>query len=99
MKSLCTDAVFTRNLTRLPKRSIGVSVGVVLGTTMAWAQPDYAPAHWTPPSCTKWYTSGNARKFCVIHDMEGYYLGSVSWLNNCALDTNGVYVADASVYY
>ena len=97
--SHCTEVVSARNLTRAPKLSIGVSAGVVLGTTMAWAQPDYATAHWTPPGCTKWYTSGNARKFCVIHDMEGYYLGAVSWLNYCAKDTNGVYVADASVYY
>jgi hypothetical protein len=57
----------------MPKKSIGVSAGVVLGTAMAWAQPDYAPAHWVPPSCVKWYTSGYTRQFCVIHDMEGYY--------------------------
>ena len=81
MKSPCPDTASAWEPTRLPMKSIGVSAGVFLGTTMAWAQPDYAPAHWTPPGCTKWYTSGNARKFCVIHDMEGYYLGSVSWLN------------------
>jgi autotransporter-associated beta strand protein len=83
----------------VPKLSLGLAAGVLLGTVMAWAQPDYAPAHWSPPSCTKWYTSGYTRQFCVIHDMEGYYLGSVSYLNSCAKDTNGNYIADASVYY
>ena len=36
------------------------------------AQPDYSVAHWKPPSCTKWYSSGNGHHFVVIHDMEGY---------------------------
>ena len=31
--------------------------------------------------------------------MEGYYLGSVSYLNRCDLNTNGNYNVDASVYY
>jgi hypothetical protein len=76
-----------------------LAAGVLLGAAMAWAQPDYAPAHWSPPSCTKWYTSGYTRQFCVIHDMEGYYLGSISYLNSCATDTSGNYTVDASVYY
>src|SRR5438094_6842631 len=60
-------------------------------TSTALASSDYGPAIWNPPSCTKWYTSGYGHKFCVVHDMEGYYSGSVSYLNNCNVS--------ASVYY
>ena len=100
MKSVCTDAAAAWSSVWMSKKSMGLAAGLLLGTSMAWGQPDYAPAHWVPPtSCSKYYTSGNTRQFCVIHDMEGYYLDSISWLNSCAKDTNGVYVADASVYY
>src|SRR5258707_14407682 len=67
---------------------------------LARAQPDYASAHWVPPTnCVKWYTSGNGHHFCVIHDMEGFYEASISYLNRCDTDSNGVYNVDASVYY
>jgi autotransporter-associated beta strand protein len=80
-------------------KSIGVCAGAFLGTTMAWAQPDYAAAHWNPPGCVKYYTTGYGHSFCVIHDMEGYYLDSISYLNRCDTNTNGVYNIDASVNY
>src|SRR4051794_40706508 len=51
---------------------------------------DYAAAAWVPIGCNKFYTSGNGHKFVVIHDMEGYYASSISYLNSCAL-TNGNY--------
>ncbi|PWU18697.1 MAG: hypothetical protein C5B50_08355 [Verrucomicrobia bacterium] len=63
------------------------------------AQPDYPPATWTPPACVKYYTSGNTRAFCVIHDMEGYYEASVAYLDRCDTNSSGVYNVDASVYY
>lgn len=47
----------------------------------------------------KYYNSGNGHKFCVIHDMEGYYESSVSYLNRCDLNTNGSFNVSASVYY
>ena len=65
----------------------------------AKAQPDYAPAHWVPVQCSKYYTSGFGRSFLVIHDMEGYYLTSISYLNRCDLDTNGNYNVESSVHY
>ena len=65
----------------------------------ALAQPDYPLAHWVPAACTKYYNSGNGHKFCVIHDMEGYYESSVSYLNRCDLNTNGQFNVSASVYY
>ena len=44
-------------------------------------------------------TTGNGHKFVVIHDMEGYYLASVSYLNRCDTDTNGNYNVSASIHY
>jgi len=66
---------------------------LVAGTTLR-AQPDYANAHWNPPDCVKWYTSGNGHDFCVIHDMEGYYEASIALLNTCGANED-----EASVYY
>jgi N-acetyl-anhydromuramyl-L-alanine amidase AmpD len=43
------------------------------------AQPDYAPALWKQAYKNHWYTSGNGHKFVVIHDMEGYYLSTISY--------------------
>jgi autotransporter-associated beta strand protein len=94
-----TDPTFARDSMRAPMKSIGVCAGAFLGTTMAWAQPDYAAAHWSPPGCVKYYTSGFTRSFCVIHDMEGYYLDSISYLNRCDTSAGGTYNVDASVYY
>jgi len=76
-----------------------LGLALLLLARVAPAQPDYPPAHWNPPACVKYYTSGNGHLFCVIHDMEGYYEDSISYLNRCDTDTNGVYNVDASVYY
>jgi hypothetical protein len=71
---------------------MALAAGLLFKGTLALAQPDYAPAHWTPPvGCDKWYTSGNGHNFCVIHDMEGYYWTTISYLNTCSVS--------ASVYY
>ena len=43
------------------------------------AQPDYPTAHWASAYPGHWYTTGIARDFVVIHDMEGYYLGVISY--------------------
>src|SRR6185436_14524441 len=63
------------------------------------AQPDYPAAHWVPAACTKYYTSGNGHQFVVIHDMEGYYQSSISYLNRCDTNTNGNYNVSASIHY
>lgn len=78
---------------------LGPTLGLVMKSTLACAQPDYAPAHWNPASCVKYYTSGNGHRFCVIHDMEGYYETSISYLNRCDKDPSGNYNVSASVHY
>ncbi len=55
------------------------------------AQPDYPPAHWVPAYPGHWYTMGYKRDFVVIHDMEGYYLGVISYFQQAG--------TDASVHY
>jgi hypothetical protein len=54
-------------------------------------QPDYPPAHWAPAYPGHWYTTGYKRDFVVIHDMEGYYLGVISYFQQAG--------TNASVHY
>ncbi|MCX6138874.1 MAG: Ig-like domain-containing protein [Ignavibacteriales bacterium] len=42
-------------------------------------QPDYPLAKWVSAAAGHWYTSGNGRNFVVIHDMEGYYVSTISY--------------------
>ena len=51
---------------------------------LLFAQPDYAPAIWKPAYNGHWYTTGTGHNFCVIHDMEGYYLSTISYIQQSA---------------
>jgi hypothetical protein len=63
--------------------------------TTAFASTDYGPAVYRPMSgCSKWYTSGNGHKFCVIHDMEGYYASTISYLNQCGVSVTIHYMVN-----
>src|SRR5579862_6443753 len=44
------------------------------------ASTDYGPAIWRSSPSGHWYTSGHGHKFVVIHDMEGYYASTISYL-------------------
>lgn len=57
--------------------------GAVVATTAAQASTDYGPAIWRQACSTHWYTSGYYHHFCVIHDMEGYYASTISYLQGC----------------
>jgi len=63
----------------------------LLGAAAALAQPDYPPAIWNQAYPDHWYTTGYARAFCVIHDMEGYYLATISYFQQAS--------TDASIHY
>ncbi len=77
------------------RRLIGLTAGLLLNSVFAWAQPDYPPAHWVPPvGCDKWYTTGYGHNFCVIHDMEGYYWTSISYLNQCSISASVHYLVN-----
>src|SRR5690349_1746017 len=76
-----------------------IAVGCFAAAPLSFAQLDYPAARWNPVLCQKYYTTGNGKSFCVIHDMEGYYEASISYLNRCDTDTSGNYNVQASVHY
>ncbi len=76
-------------------RCAALVIGWLLPAGLALAQPDYPPAHWVPATnCTKYYTEGYGHNFCVIHDMEGYYWTSISYLNRCDISASIHYLAN-----
>src|SRR4051812_26277212 len=56
-----------------------LGLGLIAGATAANASSDYAPAIWRPAYSGHWYTTGNGHQFLVCHDMEGYYLATISY--------------------
>jgi N-acetylmuramoyl-L-alanine amidase len=68
-----------------------LSLGALAATTLAYASADYGPAIWNPAYPNHWYTSGNGHKFHVVHDMEGYYLSTISYFKQSG--------TSASVHY
>ena len=61
------------------------------------AQPDYAPAIWNPAYSGHWYTTGNSHSFCVIHDMEGYYLTTISYMQQSGTQVSIHYCVNSLV--
>lgn len=92
-------SLFPRSAVRLSVYLWGMIWVLMFGALHAFGQLDYPAAHWNPLLCPKYYTTGNGKKFCVIHDMEGYYEASISYLNRCDTDTSGNYVVQASIHY
>src|SRR3954466_12267858 len=66
-------------------------LGLLAGVSAANASADYGPAIWRPAYSGHWYTSGSGHKFAVIHDMEGYYLSTISYFQQSG--------TQASVHY
>jgi N-acetyl-anhydromuramyl-L-alanine amidase AmpD len=69
--------------------NIAVLAGIAAPIAMQ-ASTDYGPAIWKWPACN-YSTSGYGHSFCVIHDMEGYYASSMSYLSHCS--------TSASIHY
>src|SRR4029079_4210289 len=71
----------------------GGSMALISGivATQLQASGDYGPAIWRQACGGHWYTSGNGKRFYVIHDMEGYYLSTISYFQN--------YGTSASIHY
>ncbi|MSU59576.1 MAG: hypothetical protein EXS35_15655 [Pedosphaera sp.] len=86
-------------------RCPGVLAALVCATlllaprTTVVASTDYAPAVTRLVTCSKYYTTGYGKQFVVIHDMEGYYLTGISYLNRCDLNTSGSYNVAVSIHY
>lgn len=58
-------------------------VGALASATGLYASADYGPAIWNPVCAGHWYTTGSGHKFHVVHDMEGYYMSTISYFKNC----------------
>ncbi|MGI8966978.1 MAG: N-acetylmuramoyl-L-alanine amidase [Limisphaerales bacterium] len=65
-----------------------VPTAMVAASFNALASTDYPGAVWRPACAGKWYTSGSGHQFTVIHDMEGYYLSSIAYLNQCGVSAS-----------
>lgn len=52
---------------------------VLAGLVQLPASTDYGPAIWRPCYSSHQYYSGYGHKFIVNHDMEGYYLSTISY--------------------
>src|SRR5207248_3291186 len=64
-------------------KSSALTCSAIAAAISANASGDYGPAVWRPACSGDWYTSGYGKRFYVIHDMEGYYLASIAYLNQC----------------
>lgn len=71
------------------------------GLSLARASTDYEPAIYREAYSGHWYTSGNGHKFAVIHDMEGYYLSTISFFQReCQnVKSDGTCGGRASAHY
>lgn len=88
MKTHPTAIRFTRHTRGTSLKSLAPTVGLSLVATAALALPEYGDV-WRPPSgCNKYYTSGNGKHFCVVHDMEGYYYTAISYLDRCDISAS-----------
>src|SRR3954465_10736551 len=70
----------TFNSTMKTIKPFALILGAGIVGTAALAQPDYGPAIWRQAYAGHWYTSGHGHQFLVIHDMEGYYLSTISYI-------------------
>ncbi|MDB6029503.1 MAG: hypothetical protein JWM68_5726, partial [Verrucomicrobiales bacterium] len=86
-------------------RRLGLSTGVAtlalcLAAIPAEASTDYGPAtFYGTGSCNKWNTSGHGKKFYVHHDMEGYYLTGISYLQKCSVSVSIHYLINGKSDY
>ena len=67
----------------------------------SFASTDYAPAIYREAYSGHWYTTGYGHHFAVIHDMEGYYLSTISYFQKeCQVqNSDGTCRARASIHY
>ena len=88
MNTLAANTHRPRNGMGAYVKSIALTIGLSLAATAVMALPEYGNVWRSPSGCTKYYTSGNGHKFCVIHDMEGYYYTAISYLNTCTVSAS-----------
>ena len=65
------------NRTRRVLKWCAIPASIAVLAPQLIASTDYGPAVWRP-ACDDFFSSGNGKRFFVIHDMEGYYAYCVS---------------------
>src|SRR5690349_7592924 len=79
-------------------KSLALAAGLIIATTTTTsveASTDYGPAVWRPVCSGHWYSSGYGKKFYVIHDIEGYYWGCISYFRQCGTSASVHYTTNA----
>ena len=79
-------------------KSLALAAGLIVATTTTpsvEASTDYGPAVWRPVCSGHWYSSGYGKKFYVIHDIEGYYWGCISYFRQCSTGASVHYTTNA----
>lgn len=61
-------------------------------------KPDYPLAKWNPAYSGNFGTQLIQQKFVVIHDVEGSYLGCISWFKNSAAEVSAHFVLNSNPY-
>jgi N-acetyl-anhydromuramyl-L-alanine amidase AmpD len=61
-------------------------------------QPDYPSAKWNPAYAGNFGTDLIAQKFVVIHDVEGSYLGCISWFQNPSAQVSAHFVLNSNPF-
>ncbi|MFZ4620134.1 MAG: N-acetylmuramoyl-L-alanine amidase [Bacteroidota bacterium] len=64
----------------------------------ALSTPDYPLAKWNAAYSGNFGTDGIAQKFVVVHDVEGSYLGCISWFKNASAQVSAHYVLNTNPY-
>jgi hypothetical protein len=64
-------------------KMLPLAAGAVAAVSVSYASTDYGPAIWRQACAGHWYTGYTARQVYVIHDMEGYYASTISYLQGC----------------
>lgn len=77
--------------------SSALVLGALATVSTAQASSDYGPAIWRSAYPGHWYTSGYGKKFYVIHDMEGYYWGTISYFQQSGTQASVHYCTNAKV--
>lgn len=62
------------------------------------SQPDYPLAKWNAAVTGNFGTTLIQQKFVVIHDVEGSYLGCISWFKNTSAGVSAHYVLNTNPY-
>lgn len=96
---------YSRDKIIIPKRDIKLEkiVSIVRASEVnkpdkaegAMNQPDYPLAKWNPAYSGNFGTTLIQQKFVVIHDVEGSYLGCISWFKNPSAVVSAQYVLNS----